>query len=393
MDTFTRVLYGAPVDARAAAFSALPTPLLQKLAFGSADCGDGHTTWISKFEGTSLHAQALELAQEELEQEMQDAHGRQELNSVGDQMRLKKKLLELELARTNMQPEPAGEVAAPTAASVGAPGAATQPTVMAPEGAPAKTAEAAWLEVLMDKTAIPAAGAAAPAALIAKAKALKGALPAVAKAAPAGASLRPGATIGMTSLLGKPSALPSFGKVGSAPIALLREMQKQAGVGETAWNFAKKYPGLVGGTVGGAALGGVRGSRQTIDPMTGQPTGGGLTGALTGGVAGGVLGGAGGLAAQGAIRAGSRAAKTISQNTKAGLTTPGGVLGQFGQEALVGGRGMMQDVGALGGHLQTRAGQAGNKLEEWAGTQRKAWPAQQALPKVAPPGPAPSGAV
>lgn len=288
-DAFTRQAYRAGVsreDPMVENFSSLPRDTLQKLAFGALECGEGNKTWLERFQGTELFEQALALMQEELHQEAAELQHRQESQqfySAGDQLRLKKKLLELELARLQMgssQPKP-GELSeqdVPTAGPPGPQGMATQSSLTPEPGAPPKTASVEDV----------------------------------------------------------------------APVALLRMLQKQAGIGPAVLNFASKHPGLIGGAVLGAGLGGVRGAQESIDPMTGQPVGGGVTGALTGALGGGVAGGVGGLAAQGLVRSGLGAHKAVQEAAAKGMTAPGGYLGQMGSQVLGRAGLFARDVGSLG---------------------------------------------
>jgi len=125
-----------------------------KLA-GHPGCGDD-TEWLERFQGTPLYDQAMELLQEELQQEaekLQQREVQQQFCSASDQLRLKKKLLELELARSQMAPPtPApsleGTPEVPSAPPAGPPGAGVQATVQSPDGAPPKTASARFQEAL-----------------------------------------------------------------------------------------------------------------------------------------------------------------------------------------------------------------------------------------------------
>jgi hypothetical protein len=151
-DPFVKQAYkaGHAVDPLVNALSLLPKGTLTKLAFGHMSCGGDSADWLERFQGTPLYDQALELLQEELHQETEDLQNREQqhaFHSAGDQLRLKKKLLELELARQDMSgampptanpgPMPPD---VPTAAFPGAMGAATQNSIQPPEGAPPKTA-------------------------------------------------------------------------------------------------------------------------------------------------------------------------------------------------------------------------------------------------------------
>lgn len=148
-DAFTKLAYRVGTQHRdplADAFTSLPRGTLKKLAFGQIDCGgDGYKSWLERFEGTPMYEQALELLNEELQQEASELEQRQQsqqLYSASDQIRLRKKLLELELARHSMGTPDQAQVAAPSGADTGAPGAESQPTIQPPAGAPPKTASA-----------------------------------------------------------------------------------------------------------------------------------------------------------------------------------------------------------------------------------------------------------
>lgn len=133
MDAFIRYAYKTPVR----------NPL-QKEAEALCASPEGGV-WLGQFKGTPLYDSALELLQEELQQEAREIQSRfmsQQLYSTADQIRLRKRLLELEKARqTTVQPtlSPSEQTQVPTGETL-APGAGTQPTILPPEGAPMKKA-------------------------------------------------------------------------------------------------------------------------------------------------------------------------------------------------------------------------------------------------------------
>jgi hypothetical protein len=138
-------------------------------------------------------------------------------------------------------------------------------------------------------------------------------------------------------------------------------MQKNAGIGATLLNFAKRNPGLVAGGIGGSVLGGIHGAQSAVDPMTGQPVGGGVTGALTGAMGGGLLGGGLGLGAQGAIRSGLGARKVMQEAAAAGSPVKGGYAGQLLDQAGRRAGLFAHDVG----HVAHRAGAGMHDVGNW----------------------------
>ena len=277
-----------------------------KTASLSPCCGDGGGEgWIEKFKGTPLFDQALELAQMEIQQEaqrLQESQMHRASYDSEDQLRLKKKLLELELARQGMvpsanpMPESPEGMDVPTAPGTGAPGTATQPNITM-SNTPEKMASARFL-----------------------------------------------------------FALESM---------IQKEAVDATGLGSAAWKFIRKNPGLAAGAGIGAVGGGLRGAQQKIDPVTGQPVGGGVTGAITGALGGTVLGGVGGLAAQGAIRTGLGAKKVVDNYAKKGLQAPGGYLGQLKDQALWRSHALGKDVQRLGQGANNSLQGGMNTLRDW----------------------------
>jgi len=574
-DAFTQQLYTRPKDELAETLSILPNVTLKKLAFGEVELGEGPRSWLDRFRGTELFDPALELAQEELEQEAREMQTRQQQSqffSVSDQIRLKKKMLELELARlqeseAGTPPAPSGptEQPVPSAAPPGPQGAETQTSITPEPGAPPKTASAEdRLLVLlegMDKEALSLANVAgfakrfdprklfqtagggsvfrsrgANLAALAKrqnraaslaaqpsipmysyrdmfqqgnplaglvddlrhslrrgpglntmmeragvtpaipkkgigtiiqegnplagivgdlrnslrrrpglntmmgsiAEAPHGAAPvssqmayrvaptlnqppapgALRRVAPTSAGIpfnervQPAPVLGVggrrsnNTLIGaapnvvQPSPVRSVGGLypysmggldeidagwawpgvaapvyggmikqqSAAPIALLREMQKKAGIGTALWDVARRNPVAALGVGGGAILGAVRGAQQKIDPVTGQPVGGGITGAIGGSLLGGATGGLVGLGAQGATRSLWGAHNVMENYAKKGLRAPGGYWGQVADQALRRARLFAKDVQGLSRAVGTGAGDAA----DWLARQRRA---------------------
>ena len=163
LDHFLEVAYEKTSEARAKqdltdTMAQLPEEELRKIASGGlseigkeafygSDCG-----WLDKFKGTALFDKALELEQAELEQEVQQTQQRAENSeryrvedAARDQLRVQRKMLELELARAesgggapegpgDAEPGPApapAPAAAPPAAPAPAPGPKTEVKVSA----------------------------------------------------------------------------------------------------------------------------------------------------------------------------------------------------------------------------------------------------------------------
>lgn len=151
LDTFLKVAYGHSVQEEENArtvelLKLLPNEELAKLASGqpsdifgktSSDC---ENTFLAKFQGTPLFEQAVALEQEELQAEMADLAQRQQrrmedkgdkLWDIKDGIRVKKKLLELELAKASLGAA-VGNTPAPGATPAQGSGALGE---VAPEGA------------------------------------------------------------------------------------------------------------------------------------------------------------------------------------------------------------------------------------------------------------------
>ncbi len=232
----------------------LPQEELLKIASGEAECVKSSSSdeeWLEKFRGSPLLDQAMGLAQEEIALDMKDLQERQQRQMdapppeaswmAKDQIRLKKRLLELQLV--------AGEAGAavpggsPAAPEVGAQGAgAPGPEAMALEGG--KTAQARADELVAFAVGLGREMAHAEFRKIGQARLAK-------EAAPAGATL--------------------------AKMAI-----NWGGLAQTALGAAKKNPMAALG----AGLGAVRGATQRDAKGNAHP----LTGALGGAVQGGFLG-------------------------------------------------------------------------------------------------------
>lgn len=221
LDPFTQKAYEVLADRSnplVDALSWLPKEELAKIASG---CFNDEQSWLERFEGTPLHEQALGLLQEEVQNEameMQQRQAAQQFYSVGDQLRMRKKMLDLELARLHAEATAPGD--APT-------GPAVMPPEAAPPGPPQeavqKSAEAQWLEVLAgeeDKVAapLPGGGWTAPKALLEAAKK---------KAVPAASSPSIPKSFNMTSLLHGPSSAAS-GNLGMTSILKKAQAMKRA---------------------------------------------------------------------------------------------------------------------------------------------------------------------
>lgn len=128
----------------------LPASTLYKLANGQklADCGPmGDLKWLDRFKGTPLLEQAIQLEQEELQQEMsrmQERAMNQEMWAAQDQLQMKKKLLDIQLIQLESQ-QAAAVQAPPAAAPAAMP--ATPPAAQAAPAVAIKQAEALVAEV------------------------------------------------------------------------------------------------------------------------------------------------------------------------------------------------------------------------------------------------------
>jgi hypothetical protein len=266
------------------ALKKLPAPFLAKLAsrevklgdiFSAPNCSkDGDESWLGKFKGTPLAEQAMQLEQAELQLEMQRLENQQQSraesqasNSIWDQqdqLRLQKKLLELQLYQMELEGEhaamappatvdtqkkkPIPEAGNPGAGSMG-PEAENSEENMAPVGTrgpgDAKTASLKKLsESPMGKIAD------AWGRELARSDMQKTALPSMGTLAGAGKSMLSGAK-------GIWGALPSAQKTKMLGGAAVGALGGAAATGHDQQGFHPLR--AIGGALGGAALGGAAG--------------------------------------------------------------------------------------------------------------------------------------
>jgi len=248
----------------------LPVEDLYKLASGEVtkqayldECGTGASApkqWIDRFKGTPLFDQAVALEQEEIQLEMDDLQKRKErkaerqledsLWELKDQIRLKKKLLELQAAQTDVT----GQLPAPATAE-----------------APAGPAEAQGAGAVGQETPNPE-------------KTVKDAAQKVAMAEDLGRQL---ARQDFRKEAAQRTLLTTGDSAGRVLVKTALDMNAIKGLGQGAMSFLKSNRGAAIGTALGAAGGVAKGLER--DPMTGQRS-------LLKGVAGGALGAAGGAA-------------------------------------------------------------------------------------------------
>lgn len=297
----------------------LPVEDLYKLATGEvtkqaylSECapsnGDGKSaTWIDRFKGTPLFDQAVALEQEEIQLEMDELQKRKERQvqsqmqegtwELRDQLRLKKRLLELQAAQVDIT------------------GQLPQPVAEEQEAGPVEAA--------------PAQAAAAPSAQ-----------------KQASAQLR------MAENMGRQLAQQDFKKEAmqrtllSAGDAAGRLMSKTAldmnamkGLGQGAMNFLKANRGAALGAAAGAAGGAVQGLR--VDPATGQRS-------LMKGLAGGALGAAGGAALGHGAQHFAKALPHAGGNVGQALKATGQQMKYQGQRAAQAVKGAVTSPGAIG---------------------------------------------
>ena len=246
-------------------------------------------TWIDKFKGTPLFDQAVGLEQEEIQLEMDQLQKRQEERAMKDtdssavwdlkdQMRLKKKLLDVQLAQLDvtgqmpMEEEPPMEDPNMTAGAMAPPPKPlpTQPEQTAPKPPSAPPAE--------EPKATPEKDKMAAAEKIAAAEDMGRRL--------ARQDFQKEARVKELLALGD--------ETGRALTKMAFGMAGLQGLGRSAMNFAKANPGAAIGAGVGAVGGMAKGLQK--DPQTGQRS---LLKGVAGGVLGGAAGGAAGHAAQG----------------------------------------------------------------------------------------------
>ena len=245
----------------------LPVEELRKIASGVTikqaygDCmPEERQSFLDKFKGSPLIEQAIALEQEEIQADMLDMQKRQERRmeqksednvwDMKDQIRLKRRLLELQLAKEQSGAAGATPIPGETAQGAGAPGDIPAEGVQDnSQGLMGKTSSVKTVELTKEKFAF----ADQMGRILAREEAHQFELQKIAAAAGA--------------LMAK-EALPSLGAVG--------------GLASKALGLAVKHPALAGAAVGaaGGALAGGPGNR--------------LGGALGGAAAGGALGHAAG---------------------------------------------------------------------------------------------------
>jgi hypothetical protein len=277
----------------------IPTMELQKLASGTpaaelyanlekkasddcapSDSSDAPKTFLDKFKDTPLFEQALALEQESLEAEAASLAKRIEENSqprpyeMQDNIRLKKRLLELELAKqtAGAQAAPPDEVAQGAGAPGPVPEAAVQDSGNGLGGGVAKVGEA-------EKRA---------AALVQFSDSFARALARsdFEKAARADALTKTGSAVG--ALMAK-TALPNLGALGGMASKVIGAAKP---IASKALGMAASHPELAGaavGAAGGALAGGP--DHRLSGALTGGALGAGA-GHVGRNIAGGMVGGA-----------------------------------------------------------------------------------------------------
>ena len=310
-----------------------------KTAYGNppSSSGDRVGGFLDHFRGTALFDQAIALEQEELQAEMLDQQKREErtmqmrddqsLWDAKDRIRIKKRLLELELAK-----QEAGEPSAP-AQGAGAPGdvpaEGVQDNSQGLMGGVAKSAAGASMGMQPRPKALAMPmkpPPPPPAGLQPKPKVaspLAGISPE--KLAFADALGRELARADMEKAAHAAVLETCGGRAGAAmaKVALNVGMLQGAakGLGGAMLGWAKKNPLQAATTIGGAAMG----------AMNGAKNGGGLGGAVTGAVGGGAMGNMAGRGIQG-FQANRAAGQSVGQ-----------ALGNVGMNAI------QKGVGALTG--------------------------------------------
>jgi hypothetical protein len=303
LDSFLEVAYEVETKKSAefelvGLLKGIPTMELRKLASGTPiaelyaktafldDChksssDGGPTTFLDKFKDTPLFEQALALEQESLQAEAADIAKRVEENSqprpweVMDQIRLKKRLLELELAKqtAGAQVAPPDEVAQGAGAPGPVPEAAVQDSGNGLGGGVAKVGEA-------EKRA---------AALVQFSDSFARALARsdFEKAARADALTKTGSAVG--ALMAK-TALPNLGALSGMASKVIGAAKP---IASKALGMAASHPELAGAAVGaaGGALAG--GPDHRLSGALGGAAVGAGAGHAAGGIAQGMKGGQG----------------------------------------------------------------------------------------------------
>lgn len=137
LDTWLKVAYDHSREDKAeadllATMKQLPMEELHKLAMGMACSSDRGPDWLDHFKGTPLFEQAIQLEQEDIQLEMarkQQSEQDRAMWDMRDQLHMKKRLLDIQLAQMEQQElmggaaggAPPAPAAAPPAAPAGAP--------------------------------------------------------------------------------------------------------------------------------------------------------------------------------------------------------------------------------------------------------------------------------
>lgn len=299
LDTFLKVAYSRSQQAEEneriiTLLQKLPAEELAKMAFSgevapiSVKGADCNNTFLEQFKGTPLIEQAMALESEELQAEMADLQRRQErrlenkdtdLWDIKDGIRVKKKLLELELAKVNL-----GQMAGNALEAATPPPDPTQ-------GAGAVGDVPVAPSSVGDKVA--------STALALRADAWGREL--------ARSDYEKSASIELFESMGK-AAGALMAKEALMPPGMSGML---SGVGKAALGFAKANPAAAIGAGVGAVGGAAAGARQ-----------GGVAGALGGGLLGGAGGaalGAGGAGMAGRMQAGMGVGGALQGTARAGM--------------------------------------------------------------------------
>ncbi len=143
LDTWLKVAYDHTREEKAeadlfATMKQLPMEELHKLAMGGMCSSDRGPDWLDHFKGTPLFEQAIGLEQEDIQLEMarkQQSDQDRSMWDMRDQLQMKKRLLDIQLAQFEQQ-QLTGQPAAPPGGGGAPPGAPPAPEVAPPGGAP-----------------------------------------------------------------------------------------------------------------------------------------------------------------------------------------------------------------------------------------------------------------
>lgn len=142
LDTWLKVAYDHSREDKAeadlfATMKQLPIEELHKLAMGMS-CGSGSgPDWLDHYKGTPLFEQAIQLEQEDIQLEMarkQQSEQDRSMWDMRDQLGMKKRLLDIQLAQLEQQQLTGQPAVPPGAAAGGAPPGAAPPPEAAPPG-------------------------------------------------------------------------------------------------------------------------------------------------------------------------------------------------------------------------------------------------------------------